>query len=109
MAGERHGHGMLCVNRLYRHGMVGERHGHGMLCVNPPLRDSRLIRDNYSNSNNRRINININDIIKIVGRDTSIGIATCYRLDGPGIDSRVRDPNFPYTFRPALGHNQPPI
>ena len=42
------------------------------------------------------------------GRDSSVGIATCYGLDGPGIESRwVRD--FPHQSRPALGPTQPPI
>jgi hypothetical protein len=41
-------------------------------------------------------------------RDSSVGIATRYELDGPGIESRWgRD--FPDPFRPALGHTQPPI
>ena len=35
-AGERHG---MCE---LTHGMAGERHGHGMLCVNPPLHSLRL-------------------------------------------------------------------
>ena len=36
------------------------------------------------------------------GRDTSVGIATRYRLDGPGIESRWwRD--FPHPSRPAPG------
>ena len=43
-----------------------------------------------------------------VGRDSSVGIATRYGLDGPGIESRWgRD--FPYPSRPALGPTQPPI
>ena len=37
----------------------------------------------------------------IVGRDSSVGIATCYRLDGPTIESRWgRD--FPHPSRLAL-------
>jgi hypothetical protein len=41
-------------------------------------------------------------------RDSSVGIATCYGLDGPGIESRWgRD--FPHLSRPALGTTQPPI
>ena len=37
-----------------------------------------------------------------VDRDSSVGIATRYGLDGPGIESRWgRD--FPYLSRPALG------
>jgi len=36
------------------------------------------------------------------GRDSSVGIATRYELEGQGIESRwVRD--LPHPFRPALG------
>jgi hypothetical protein len=43
-----------------------------------------------------------------VGRDSSVGIATAYRLDGPGIESRsVRD--FPHVSRPARRPTQPPV
>ena len=39
---------------------------------------------------------------RFVGRDSSVGIATRYWLDGPGIESRWgRD--FPHPSRPALG------
>jgi hypothetical protein len=42
------------------------------------------------------------------GRDSSVGIATRYRMDDPGIDSLcVRD--FLHPSRLALGHTQPPI
>jgi hypothetical protein len=41
-------------------------------------------------------------------RDSSVGVATRYVLDGPGIESRWgRD--FPQPSRPALGPTQPPI
>ena len=41
-------------------------------------------------------------------RDSSVGTATRYELDGPGIESRWgRD--FPQTSRPALGPTQPPV
>jgi hypothetical protein len=43
-----------------------------------------------------------------VGRLSTVGIATRYGLDGPGIESRWgRD--FPHPSRPALGTTQPPI
>ena len=42
------------------------------------------------------------------GRDSSVGIATRYELEGPGIESRWgRD--FPHPSRPALGPTQPPV
>ena len=44
----------------------------------------------------------------MVGRDSSVGIATRYELDGPGIESRWgRD--FPHPSIPALRPTQPPI
>jgi len=42
------------------------------------------------------------------GPGSSVGIATGYRLDGPGIETWWgRD--FPHLSRPALGPNQPPV
>jgi hypothetical protein len=42
------------------------------------------------------------------GSGSSVGIATDYGLDGPGIESGWgRD--FSYTSRPALGPTQPPL
>ena len=43
-----------------------------------------------------------------VGRCSSVGIATGYGLDGPGIESRWRR-DFPHLSRPALGPTQPPV
>ena len=43
-----------------------------------------------------------------VGRDSAVGIATRYGLDGPGIESWWGQ-DFPEPFRPALGTTQPPI
>ena len=43
-----------------------------------------------------------------VGRDSSVGIATGYRLDGPGIESRWGR-YFLHLSRPALGPTQPPV
>ena len=43
-----------------------------------------------------------------VARNSSVGVATRYGLDGPGIESRLgRD--FPHPSRPPLGPTQPPI
>ena len=43
-----------------------------------------------------------------LGRDSSVGIATRYGMDSPGIESRwVR--GVPHPSRPALGPTQPPI
>jgi hypothetical protein len=44
----------------------------------------------------------------IVARDSSVGIATCYGLEGPGMESRWgRD--FPHLSKPAFGPTQPPV
>ena len=43
-----------------------------------------------------------------MGRDSTVGIATRYGLDGPGIESRW-GPDFPHLSRPALGPTQPPV
>jgi hypothetical protein len=57
--------------------------------------------------NLRRQNLCISSL-KRVSRDSSVGIATRYGLDGPGIESQwVRD--FPHPSRPTLGPNQPSI
>jgi hypothetical protein len=44
----------------------------------------------------------------LVVRDSSVGIATRYELDGRGVESRW-EWDFPYPYRPALGPTQPPI
>jgi hypothetical protein len=43
-----------------------------------------------------------------VGRDSSVGIATRYELDDPGIESRWGW-DFPHPSRPALGPTQRPV
>ena len=47
-------------------------------------------------------------IFGTLGRDSSVGIATCYGLDGPGIGTRLGQ-DFPHPQRPALEPNQPSI
>ena len=41
-------------------------------------------------------------------QDSSVGVATRYRLDGPGIESRW-GANVPHPSRPVLGPTQSPI
>ena len=43
-----------------------------------------------------------------IGRDSSVGIAIRYGLDGPGIES-LWGPGFPHASRQALGPTQPPV
>ena len=44
-----------------------------------------------------------------MGRDSSIGIATRYGLEGPGIESWWGGREFPHLSRPALRPTQPPV
>jgi hypothetical protein len=45
---------------------------------------------------------------QFVGRNRSVGLVTCYGLEGPGIESRWgRD--FLHTSRPTLGPTQPTV
>ena len=43
------------------------------------------------------------------GPGSSVGIATAYRLDSPGIESRWWWWDFPHLSRPALRPTQPPV
>jgi len=47
--------------------------------------------------------------IPIVGHDSSVGIATRYGLDDPGIECRWGGRDFPHLSRPSLGPTEPPI
>ena len=42
------------------------------------------------------------------GPGSSVGIATAYGLNGPGIESRL-ERDFPHLSRPALRPTQPPV
>ena len=58
----------------------------------------------------RAVLYNIFNIIMCIveDRDSSVGIATRYGMDGPGIESR-RGRDLPHPSRPVLGPTQPPI
>jgi hypothetical protein len=43
-----------------------------------------------------------------VGQDSSVGIATCYGWDGPGIEFQW-ERDFAYLSRPAVWLTRPPI
>jgi hypothetical protein len=72
----------------------------------------------YGRNNSRDIvSITVNDVLVrcfnfllllCVGRDSSVGTATRYGLDGPGIESRWQR-GFPHLYRPVLWPTQPPI
>ena len=47
-------------------------------------------------------------VLELVGLDSSVGIATRYDLDGPGIES-LWGRDIPQPSRPALGPTQPPM
>ena len=47
-------------------------------------------------------------LVESVGRDSSVGIANAYGLDGPRIESRW-ERDFPHLSRPALRPTQPPV
>jgi hypothetical protein len=54
----------------------------------------------------------VNTVTKLpvvaVGRDSSVGIATRYRLGGRRVES-LWERNFPHPSRPALWPTQPPV
>ena len=50
----------------------------------------------------------LRNLCKVCGRDSSVGIATRYGLDGPGIES-LWGRGFPHPFRQALGPTHPPV
>ena len=65
-------------------------------------------RSTYSVNVQYAVQYFIAKYIFIVGRDSSVDIATLYGLDGPGIESRSgRD--FPHPSRLVLGPTQPPV
>ena len=47
-------------------------------------------------------------LIYLCGPSSSVGIATCYGLDGPEIESQW-ERDFPHLSRPSLGPTQPPV
>jgi len=57
--------------------------------------------------NASKTEINLRSIYT-VGPDSSVGIATLYATEGPGIESRW-ELDFTHLSRPAVGPTQPPI
>jgi hypothetical protein len=63
---------------------------------------------NMFSNDHARVFLGGNKTFKQYGPGSSVGIATSYGLDGPGIESRWgRD--FPHLSMPALGPTQPPV
>jgi hypothetical protein len=86
------------------HGMAGERHGHGMLCVNPPLGVHQASKRGFHfgiapiykpkvNSNRaectKRFQRKIPYIREDVSRESSVDTATRYGMHGSGIETRL--------------------
>ena len=86
----------LCVNLL-----------NTKLAMNPGLRGdtpaSNRLRHGTSDltDNTNCLNYKAN-LLTLFGQGSSVGIATGYGLDGPGIESRWRR-DFPHLSRPPLG------
>jgi hypothetical protein len=55
-----------------------------------------------------RLEFKFHLLLRKCGSGSSVGIATDYGLNGPGIESRWRR-DFSHTSRPALGPTQPPV
>ena len=73
--------------------MLGEGSGKGVVNEKGRRKSLCLIKQNY---------------LQACGADSSVGTATGYGLDGPGIESRWgRD--FLHLSRPSLGPTQPPV
>jgi hypothetical protein len=52
--------------------------------------------------------LNYKTVLFICGPGSSVGIATSYGLEGPGIEF-CWGPDFPHLFRPKLGQTQPNV
>jgi hypothetical protein len=48
-------------------------------------------------------------IVGLVSRVSSVGIATCFGLDGPGIRTQVGGARFSHCSRPLSEHTQRPV
>ena len=74
------------------------------MCKLPPILTLKFVHDCIYRL--RTGSLNKHYVLKM-RRDSVVGIANPYGLEGPGIDSRsVRD--FPHPSRPALEPTQPP-
>jgi hypothetical protein len=59
-----------------------------------------------SHASRQRSSETESDVFRKIGRHSSVGTATRYRRDGPGIEFRWRQ-NFLHSSKPALGPTQP--
>jgi len=80
---------------------------------NPSPSDDHLFPEMKRNLGSHKFNDDLDDAKTVIdtmavdaGRDSSVGVATRYELDGPGIHSRWRR-DFPHPSRPALRPTQP--
>jgi len=79
------------------------RTGHRKIHISPSF-----LEDSHLNHINNTILINSFGFTVLQEPGSSVGMATCYWLEGPGIDSRLgRDSA--YLSKPALGPTHPPI
>ena len=77
-----------------------------LLTINPE--EENIYTSHPLLQNNNRARRNSRNQVILDGPSSSVGTATGYGLDGPGIESRWgRD--FPHLSRPAMGPTQPPV
>ena len=90
---------------------ITESHSHIMVEENYKKK-KQIAKINYLHSRSEKetfLHLTALSIVNIMGRDSSVGIATRYGLDGPGNRIPVGGEIFRTRPRQALGPTQPPI
>jgi len=77
--------------------------------LNLDLKKDTQIPQNTVSTDSKEMLHYVGNILRYMDRHSSVGIATGYGLDGPGIESRWGGRDFPHLSRPALGPTQPPV